>query len=433
METNDRTAVVFSLPMLLNVLVRRWRLIAFCTAVGIIAGVAYGIVVGPLYRATVQIRPGIVAYTADGAPLRGWAREDIIHWFDSDLFWQHMRGQPGLERLDGPPVIDATYTASNIQFMPGGDVITLTNLAPDPGEATRVLNTALEAFNIMGRTDSLGGDLPLAVRGIEIAMDDVRADLTLVDGKEERTRLEIGQLRREIGLLDYEKRRVELEIETINEENGWRRRTVEALTAEAATGATRLARAEEMLALSLKAEQDSGGGLGDSAGGDPVDTVLRQTASREQAGRVGELLVRVNDLSTLVTESRIRADSLRVQITEGQNEVSRLRMVTDIVLAKQRGDLEQQIADKEIFIERDLASERAHLKSQLAGKQVQLDMISPLELVGATTATDKPVRPRRLRAVGILTLLALLGGMVLALVREYYDANRTAILQRRTS
>jgi hypothetical protein len=113
--------------------------------------------------------------------------------------------------------------------------------------------------------------------------------------------------------------------------------------------------------------------------------------------------------------------------------VARLRLVTDIVLGKQRGDLEQQIVDKEIFLKRDLASERAHLESRLAGKQVQLDMISPLELVGATTATDKPVRPRRLRAVSILTILALLGGMVLAMVREYYDANRSTIMQRAVS
>jgi hypothetical protein len=430
METNNRSVGVFSLPLLLNILVRRWRLLAACAALGVAAGVAYGIVVEPLYRATAQIRPGIVAYTVDGAPLRGWAREDIIHWFENDLFWQHMRETPGLDHLKHPPVIDATYTASNIQFMPGGDVITLTNLSTSPDEARRVLDTAMAAFNLMGRTDSLGGDLTLAVRGIEIAMDDIAADLALVDGKEDRARLEIEALRREIALLDFEEKKVELQIETLSEENGWRRRTVEALTAEAASGAARLARAEEMLALSLQAEKEAGGGLGHSAGDDPVDTVLRQTASREQAGRVGELLVRVNDLSALVNENRIRADSLRVQITETDNEVARLRMVSAIVLTKERSDFQQQIADKEIVLARELASERAHLKSQLAGKQVQLDMISPLELVGSTTVTDKPVRPRKMRALTILTILALLGGVFLALAREYFDANRATIMQR---
>ena len=106
METNNRSVGVFSLPLLLNILVRRWRLVAACTALGIAAGIAYGIVVKPLYRSTAQIRTGIVAYTVDGAPLRGWAREDIIHWFENDLFWQHMRGSPDLAHLKRPPVID---------------------------------------------------------------------------------------------------------------------------------------------------------------------------------------------------------------------------------------------------------------------------------------------------------------------------------------
>jgi hypothetical protein len=105
-------------------------------------------------------------------------------------------------------------------------------------------------------------------------------------------------------------------------------------------------------------------------------------------------------------------------------------MVNEIVLGKQREDYEQQIADQQIVIERDLPGERAHLAAQLAGRQVQLDMISPLELVGSTTVTDKPVRPRRMRAVTILGVLALLGGIVLALLREYYHANRRTIMRR---
>jgi len=428
METNNRGAAVLSLPLLLNILVRRWPLIAVCTALGLLAGVAYGIIVKPLYRATAQVRPGIVAYAADGAPLRGWAREDIIHWFGNGLFWQYMRGREDLAHLKAAPVVDATYVASSIQFMPGGDVITLTNLSTGPDEAVRVLETAMEAFNAMGRRDSLGGDLSLAVRGLEVAMDDIRADLDLVSGKEDRTRLEIGEFRRQIDALEYEKRKVELEIESMASANEWRRRTVKELEDEAAAGTGRLEKAEEMLARSLAAEKEGGGGLGASAGDDPVDTVLRQTASREQAGRVGELVARVDDLSGTVTANRIRADSLRVGINEAENEMTRLRLVNEIVLAKQRDDLLQSIADKQIVLDRELPGERAHLEARLAGKQVQLDMISPLELVGATTVTDRPVRPRRLRAVTILTVLALLGGVALALTLEYLAANRRDIL-----
>lgn len=430
METNNTTpGAVFSLPMLLNILVRRRFLVAGCTALGIIAGIAYGIIVKPLYLATVQIRPGIVAFTPEGAPLRGWAREDIINWFGTSMFWGHMRDQAGFEDYKGPPVVDATYVPSTIQFMPGGDVITLTNLSQDPGEALRVLDTAMDAFNIMGRRDSLGGDLSLAVRGIEISMDEIQANIQVVEGKEDHTRLQIAELEREIGIVKYERREVELKIATLAEHNQWRRRTVDGLEAEVDAGTKRLAQAEEMLALVLQGERDAGGSLGDTEGGDPVGTVLRQTASREQAGRVGELLIRVDELSRAVGQNRIRADSLRVEITENEYEINRLELKSEIVLTKKVDDFRQDIADLEIFLARDLPSQKAHLEAQFEGKRVQLQTISPLELVGTTTVTDKPVRPRKLRALTILTFLALAGGLCLALVVEFLVANRRTILQ----
>jgi len=421
--------VVFSLPLLLNILVRRWRLVAACTALGLIAGIGYGIVVKPLYLSTVQIRPGIVAYTPEGGPLRGWAREDMIHYFESALFWDDMRLDPRLEHLPGPPVVDATYVPSAMQFMAGGDVITLNNLSTSPQEALHVLDVAMEAFNRMGRRDTLGGDLSLTVRGIGITMDRFKADIEMVGAKEDRTKLEIEELNRQIAVVDYEDDKLELNLKTIGEVNDWRQRSVASLDEEIKTATGRLVQAEEMLALSLQSESQAGGGLGDSEGSDPVDTVLRQTASREQAGRVGELLVRVNDLSHRIHANRVKADSLTVQISAAENEMVRLRLMGDVVLDKKREDIKQSIADKNIILARDLPNEESQLEGQLRGEQVKLDMISPLELVGRTTVTDRPVRPRKTRAMSILTILALFGGIGLALTLEYIQANRDAIFQ----
>ena len=114
------SGVVFSLPQLLNIVYRGRRLIALLTVFGLILGVAYGILVKPLYRATAQVRPGIVAFTDQGAPLRGWAREDVMHFFGAALFWQHMRENPQLADLEAPPVILAEYEASALQFAAGG-------------------------------------------------------------------------------------------------------------------------------------------------------------------------------------------------------------------------------------------------------------------------------------------------------------------------
>jgi len=372
-----------------------------------------------------------VAYTPDGAPLRGWAREDIINYFESSLFWDDMRQDPRLEHLSGPPVVEATYVPSAMQFMAGGDVITLNNLSTSPQEAVHVLDVAMEAFNRMGRRDTLGGDLSLSVRGIEITMDRIRADVEMVGAKEERAKLEIEELNRQIAVVDYEESRLKLDLETIGEVNDWRRRSVASLDEEIKTATGRLVQAEEMLALSLQSESQAGGGLGDSPGSDPVDTVLRQTASREQAGRVGELLVRVNDLSHAIHTNRVKADSLTMQISAAENEMARLRLMGEVVLDKKREDIKQAIADKNIILARDLPNEKTHLEGQLLSEQVKLNMITPLELVGRTTATDRPVRPRKPRAISILTILALFGGIGLALTLEYIQANRQAIFQAR--
>jgi len=145
LHTEDR--FVFTLPALLNILFRGRVIIAVVTAIGLVAGIGYGIVVKPLYRSSVQIRPGIVAYTEQGGPVRGGIREDIVHFFASSLYWQDMREDARFEDMKAAPIILAEFVSSSIQFMPGGNVITLTNLSTDPERAVAILESALTSFS----------------------------------------------------------------------------------------------------------------------------------------------------------------------------------------------------------------------------------------------------------------------------------------------
>ena len=67
-ETGPETA--FTLATILNILYRGRRPILYLTLVGLLIGVAYAFLTAPLFRATTQIRPGIVAYSVDGGPVR---------------------------------------------------------------------------------------------------------------------------------------------------------------------------------------------------------------------------------------------------------------------------------------------------------------------------------------------------------------------------
>ncbi len=432
MDLNTEDRFVFTLPALLNILYRGRILIAVITALGLVAGIGYGIVIKPLYRSSVQIRPGIVAYTEQGSPLRGWVREDIIQFFQSALYWQDMREEGRFADMKVAPVIRAEFVPSAIQFMPGGDVITLTNLSNDPGLAVAILDGAMASFNTQGFSDTLSSDLNLTRKGIHVRMRRIVHDIELVAAKEEKVVLEIGQMQGELKLIEYEYKKLDLDLKTLVEENAWRGRAAENTLVEVASARERLISAEKMLAIALQAEQDTSGGPDPvRETDDPVGEVLKQTASREQAGRVGDLLVTVNGLSMAIYEGGVKADSLQARITANEQEMARLKLVGELVLTKKEDDIRQKIGDLEIRLNKELPHDRSMLQNDLDGEKVKLDIIFPLEQVGRITVSDKPVRPRKFRAAAILTVLAFFGSLALVFSWEYFQVNREEITRSR--
>jgi len=430
LHTEDR--FVFTLPSLLNILFRGRFIIAVITALGLAAGIGYGIVIKPLFRASVQIRPGIVAYTEQGGALRGWIREDIVHFFDASLYWQDLREEPLFADMKGAPIVRAEFVTSAIQFMPGGDVITLTNLSTDPERAVDILQGAVDSFNRQGFSDTLRSDLNLTRRNIQVRMEKITQDIELVAAKEAKVVLEIEQVQSEKKVIEYERLKLDLDLKNLVDENAWHRRTVENTLAGVVAAKERLNSAEKMLETAVQAEQGGSGASGSNRGtDDPVGEVLKQTASREQAGRVGDLLVTVNDLSTAIFKGEVMADSLEARILANEQEMKRLKLFGKLVLAKREIDIKKKAGDLEIHLQKELPYERAMLQSDWEQEEVKLDIIAPLEQVGRVTVSDKPVRPRKFRAASILTMLAFFGSLGLVLVWEYFQVNREEITQPR--
>lgn len=428
-EPTNRAAVL-SVGGVLNILYRRRLLIIGATVLGLAAGIAYGIIVKPLYRATAQVRPGIVAYNAEGGPIRETALEDLVGWFDKKLYWLDLQKQEGFTTTKVAPIVVAEFVPT-LNFVAGGDVVTLTNLARSPEKAKDTLIRSIESYNNQASIDSLGSSLYLTQRGARLRMDRLTQDMAKLDAEKERTQLKIDEQKRELTMVGLQRQSLELDLQRLREENAWRGRAVTDLRAEAAAGRERLKEADKLLARTMETEHQTGGGVAAGEGGGAVSEVLLQTASREQAGRAGELLGTVNSMSLGVINAAVRADSLAAVVTANDLEMRRLRLVLEIELAKKTADIEQKINDLQIVIDRDLPRERALLQADHDGERTRLEVASPLQRIGVVTATEKPVRPRRARAAAILTFLGLCGGTALALGWEYLDNNRAVITARR--
>jgi len=416
----------FGLPEILNILYRGRRIVFYITLLGIIAGVAYGVFTKPLFRATAQIRPGIVSYSELGAPVREWALKDIVRWFRGNLFWDDMREESPFDEAAGPPVILAEFISSGPQYSRGGNVITLTNLSPDPLVAVKALKIAIASFNRQASQDSSSSTMQLTIGGAEVRKKKIIFAMDKVDGEMERTNLDIKNVQTELLKVDAAEKRIESEIERLKFSAEWRLQAVDKTLAEAESARGRRADAEVLLASLMDGK--SVGSISESAGNTPVDEILLQSVQRNEAALAGELLSTVNELGAYIYNSTVRADSLQEAAAIVKSKIRKLELEKSVDLVQQRAVFQLKIDELEIRREIDLQSEKNDLKSDLEAVQLQLDMLSPLEQVGRVTVSQKPVRPRKMRALVILTALAFMGSIFVVFVWEFLRRNRKAIL-----
>lgn len=428
-DRDGKGEALFSIPDLLNILYRGRRLIVLVTGLGLLAGLGYAFLTKPLYRATGQIRPGIVSYTPDGGPIREWALKDITTWFEESLYWTDMRDDPVFDRLKGAPVIKAEFIPSSL-VTAGGDVITLQTLSPDSALARKILGAAVTSFKVQAELDSLGSSLYLTLKGGQIRMARALQEIEKVDAAAQRAVLEIEKQKREMTLLEIKRREMEINAQGLEVDNVWRRDAIQVTGEQVADAARRLAQAEELLKAAVGTETAAGAGSPLVGSADPRLDLLLQTAGREQAGRVGELLLTINELSAVIHEGRIMADSLQARISSNELEISRFGLYRDILIKKEMGDIEQKIADLQIQLDTEIPFERAKLLSEYNSESVKMNIVSPLQTLGRITVSDKPVRPRKLLATALLTVLGLFGSICLVFVLEYYQKNRRVIARK---
>ena len=390
-----------SLTLILNIFWRRRWTVVLLTGCGVLLGLAYSFLTPPEFQATGQVRPGIVAYSDQGGPVREWQLKDVVRWFRTELYWPDLRDDPQFERFDQAPVIDAEFIPQGPQSFQGGDVILLDTFSPEPLEAIAILEQAIASFNRQASQDTIGSTLHLTIGGARLRIDQLRNEQEDLEIERAQIGLSVGQLAGQLALVDTESKRYDLAIAKLTRKNAQRELMITATEDDLARSQKRFEDAEAALASLLHDRTDAVG--------------------------LGELLGTVNDLSAHIFRGTLLADSLRSHIEVDALEVKRLAATRDVEIGNRRLELQQQIAELELQRQEGLASKYRALQQRIASEEIRLGLLTPLERIGRIAVTNEPVRPRKLQATLIATLLGFFSALFFVLGWEYYSRNRTAI------
>jgi hypothetical protein len=134
-------------------------------------------------------------------------------------------------------------------------------------------------------------------------------------------------------------------------------------------------------------------------------------------------------LQAALAENRALQDSLVYIAEKTRLERAKLEIQRETRIRTKIREAGRKIGDLQLQRQYDLPAERRDLENQIRERTVKLGTLSPLQRVGSTMVSDKPVRPRKLRATLILVFLGALGGLVLAFVWDYLVAHRREILR----
>lgn len=410
-----------SLVGILNVLWRRRLIVLGLPALGLLVGALYGLFGTRRWSATATIRPGITAFDPQGGPRREWQLKDITRWYDMMMYRRGL-----IERLDLPrdarPVIRAEFVAQGLQNLQGGNVITLWTTGTSPEMAAAVIDSSLAVFSHYVEADTVSSQLKLTRDGLRLQIVRLRNELTAVDRKKASIALQLEQARAESLTvvaqdLEYDLRLdqkralqtyLERRLTDLREQEPELRQDLTQLG-----HLIRRASAEGLQAVSL----------------DSIPRWARRDAVLD-GGDVLESLTRAKlELQRALDDNRARQDSTALAAEQATFEAARLEIERESTIRQQLQDVRRKIGDLELERDFALPSMRGDLNNQIAERRVKLDLIAPVERVGETVVSDRPVRPRTLRATAILTFLGLVAGLVLAFVWDFVARHRREIMR----
>ena len=397
MENQEQDFEIINLSGILNVIWRWRKMILALTLVGFIAGIGYGIVTNPLYRATAQVRPGITGFTPEGGPFRANMIKDVVRWYNTGLYGPELKKIMGLPEDEYRPDIDANFIPRAIGVQ-GGDIITLTTLSETPEGAENILNSSIQAFINFTLADTVSNGLLLSLRGLEVKVE-----------QEENKKLGLELLAKEYELEIAAAEQEILETEIQEDRFALRMKRNAALNELNKSGI-------DVLNMDISAVNKLIG---------EMDGLKSGTGDGELLGSV---LTSSLEAQSGVKTSTLLADTLRYHSELAEINAEDLVLRKNLELDKKKKNAQRKIDMLKLKLEMELDNEEKAIEQTIKSYNNQMKMLSPLERVGPITSTPKPVRPRKARAAILLTMAALFSSVVLAFVLEYYNKHKDEIL-----
>lgn len=408
-DTNRIADQGFDLASILNILWRR-RIIALgLPLLGLLVGVAYGIMGTRRWEALATIRPGITAFDPSGGPARQWQQKDITRWYDLMLYRKDLEERLGLP-AGSAPMIRTEFIAQGLTNLAGGEVISLWTTATSPEMAAAVIDTSLVLFNEYAEADSVSSQIKLTRDGLLLQAAELENRLAAIDLAEEGVLLQLGEAEGDSLVVAEKSRNLVLELESFDRKREYFLRRVEELKAERPRLESELEGLEAALA---RAGVSTDGGR----------------AFATSTGVVEGLLDARLRLQENLSANKAVADSMLYNSELAALDKSRLAIEGGSLLMSEMRSVERKIGDLRLKRKLDLPSQRRSLHFEIDARRSKLGLLSPTQRVGGTVVSDNPVRPRPLRAMAILVFLGTLGGLVLAFVWDYVSANRRKIFR----
>jgi hypothetical protein len=420
MEPSNNT-LEFNLAGILNILWRRRIIVLGLPALGLVVGLLYGSFGTKRWSATASVRPGITSFSPQGEPFRQWQLKDITTWYDKMMYRQELNDRLGLPRK-AKQVIRTEFIATGLTNLAGGEVVTLWTTGTSPEQARAVIDTSIALFREYAESDTMSSEIQLTREGLKLNVEILQTRLMGVDKKEAALNLQLKAARADslvVAVLDQE---LGIELEKLKTRQGFYQQRLTSLAEARPLINSQLAQVEKVL-------------VGVAGSTEPaVDpSEIPAWARRDAVLDGGDVLGGLSDirfrLQAKLDRNTALQDSFAYELELAVLEYGKRSMSREATVQAKLRDIERKIGDIELEKNFELPIKRREVANDINSRRIQIGSLTPMQRVGKTIVSDKPVRPRGLRATLILVFLGAVGGLVLGFTWDYVWANRQEIFR----